>query len=439
MSLYSKLKSSHPFCGLGILFISGFYFPVCAGLGEGLELKAAGWAQYGAIVKSSDTLVGKEINGRTSIVSGAQFALIANPSKNLRIESGLGAAAGHALATSTNQGGYAPVDVGPYVSNANFKYTVWDEKEKNLSIHGGYFHYDYTSDAQNLGLYLLRGPVYPGYVLSGFETKAVLPVANTLGFQIHHQTGNLEQDLLLTFETEFYPYWDASPAYISSYRFGSVFRIGAGVNLYHYLPVDSKLTANKEKYFVDTTGGVKDTSVVSFKGTKVMANASFDIKALFGGLNSFGAEDLKLYAEVAIIGLDNGKAYKTLYGNYSNRMPIMVGFNIPTFKILDRLSLEVEKYDAKFKDDISRFNHYSDPSPIPRGKLDTNYAADNIKWSVYASRTIQNHVKLSLQVASDHYRPGVFKGYGDNNTPSNEAVFYRPDEWYWTSKIAYFF
>jgi hypothetical protein len=173
-----------------------------------------------------------------------------------------------------------------------------------------------------------------------------------------------------------------------------------------------------------------------------MATGGLDFKALFGaggGEGMLGAEDLKLYFEAALIGLDNGPIYKTLYGEYANRMPIMVGFNLPAFKLLDRLSVEVQQYKAKFVDDFSQYNHYSNPSPIPFGRLDTAYTADDLKWSLYGSKVIRNHVKISVQAASDHFRPGIFKGYGDNRTPAQTAILTRPSEWYWNAKVAYFF
>jgi hypothetical protein len=411
---------------------------------EGMQFGGAGWLQYGAIQESSDTVGGSKPTGLPMIVSGAQFALTVNPSEKLRIEIGLGAASGHSLAANrTTKGGYAPFETGPYVSNGHFKYSLWDAEASALSITGGLFPFDYNPDAQNLGLYLLRGPVYPGYVLSGFETKYVLPVANTFGFNLHHRSGGFSHDFLFTFETDFFPYWDMSPAYVANYEIGKVFRIGGGVNFYHLIPIDRRLTEGNRQFFdVDTAGAVDDTTFISFQGTKVMATAALDLKALFGAGGedgALGAEDLKLYFEAALIGLDNSPAYKKLYGDYANRMPIMVGFNLPTFKILDRLSLEVEQYKAKFKDDITGYNVYSNPTPIPFGNLDTAYTADDFKWSLHGSKVIKNHIKISAQVASDHFRPGVFKGYGDNNPPTRQAILTKPSEWYWTTKVAYFF
>jgi hypothetical protein len=413
-----------------------------------LKLSGAGWTNFGMIVQSKDTSEEKKLNNRGMLGTGAQFDLHYQATERMEIGAGLGVGSGHAIAARNTNGFYAPFGTGPYVASAFAKYSFWNEDDGKLFIQAGLFPYDYAPDNQNLGLYLLRGPLYPGFLISGFETKYVLPVANTFGFQLHHQTGNFEHDLLLLFETDWYPYWDISPAYIATYHAGKAFRIGAGINLYHAIPIDKGLTQDTipaVKYIMkneaDTTKF--DTTAIAFNGIKLMANFSFDVKALLGGEEGvFGPEDLKLYGEVGVLGLDNDKAHKKLYGDIPKRMPMMVGFNIPTFKALDRLALEVEYYGAPWIDDPSIYYHTSgnQPRPIPKSAVtDTVNKKDDIKWSVYGSRIVAEHVKLSLQVASDHSRPGLFNGYGDNKPAANHVPFFSPSDYYWTAKIAYFF
>ncbi len=40
--------------------------------------------------------------------------------------------------------------------------------------------------------------------------------------------------------------------------------------------------------------------------------------------------------------------------------------------------------------------------------------------------------------ASDHLRPGVFDGYGDDFMPVPAAILRKPSEWYFSSNIAFF-
>ncbi len=456
-----------------------------------LIFSGLGWVQYGIVGHSTDT-VNLNTNGNSLQTTGAQLSLFASISEKLSGKAGLGVIENLPMAGGIQGGGRFATSVTPYIAEASFNYKFWESEPTNLSLTGGLFHYNYNPDIKNLGLYLLRGPVYPGVVISGFEAKQLLPFANMLGFQVHHQTGGFQQDFLINSENELHPYFDLSPAYIAGYSFGSAFHLGAGVNFYHLIPIDKKLTSppkdsafladRKEKteneikspydrvmIYVDTVGGKVDTTVMSFQGTKVMANFSFDPKALFAGSERLGPDDLKIYGEAAIIGLDQRKAYKALYGDLKHRMPIMVGFNFPMFKLLDNLSMEVEWYGAKFRDDYSRYKSgagfFESPIPVsnsfvnrnPQRQIDPvtgdttlvvsgtnipfsqadiekNQIRDNWKWSLYGSKTIEKHFKISFQVADDHFRPG-----GTQDQISYEAILTSPKDWYWMAKVGYFF
>lgn len=429
-------------------------FVVSAFAGEAeegrLDFGAAGWIQYGRIVNSSDTASGKRLDEGTQS-AGAQF-IGRYQDGPMRINAGLGVLMSHYLPPDYGVGGYAPMTSAPYVAEADLEYAFIDREDLKLSAEVGLFPYDYAPEAQNLGLYLFRGPVYPGMLTSGFETKYVLPVANTLGIKLGHEAGRFKQDLLFTFENEWPTYWDLSPAYVASYRFGArrfgdAFRLGGGVQANHFIPVDAKVTDPENdnvKYKFPKSPGShdSDSAYVAFKGVKLMGNFAFDPKVLLGGAGSLGPEDLKLYGEVAVLGLDRDRAHEDLYGPIAKRVPMMIGFNLPAFGYLDRLNVEAEYYGAPWVDDPTIFEHTrgSRLTPIPkRSALDTNTTQDNFKWSIYASKTVAGHVKISAQAASDHFRPGIFAGYGADAPPKNEVPFFSPREWYWMTKIAYFF
>lgn len=421
----------------------------------GVETSIQGGAAFsmGYIVNSSDTS-GLNYNGNRLQTVGAQFLLKSRLSPNLLISTGLGIVERHFPSGNIgNSGGRTYFVWSPYLVNADFNYTWWDSEDSKLSLSGGYFPYSYNPDVKNLGLYLMRGPVYPGILLSGFETKHTRPAANTLGLRLNHKLGGFEHDLIFNSETETFPLFDISPAYIASMKLGSGFRFGAGVNMLHLISVDKRLTSpdtlasdgsdagnngdpfSRTNIYVDTSA--KDTTFISFAGTKVMANFSFDPKAFFPQ-GILGPEDLKLYAEIAVIGLNTTEPYKALYGDLKRRMPVMVGLNLPAFKLLDHLSLEVEWYSAQIKDDLSRFqastgNFYS-PIPVPNtAKL--NLARDDWKWSLHAERKV-GQIRFSAQVANDHSRPG-----GTLTSPSSEwsAYFVTPQDWYWMAKLGFFF
>ena len=72
-----------------------------------------------------------------------------------------------------------------------------------------------------------------------------------------------------------------------------------------------------------------------------MARVCFDFKKFFN-TNIFGDQDLKLYCEAAILGV---KDYKLYYNNLVQRIPVMVGFNVPAFKILDLIAWRSNRTD----------------------------------------------------------------------------------------------
>ncbi len=439
-------------------------------LPEGISLHAAGWIQLSRIGNSSDTVIYTgfhkgAFDGQTVLSPGAQIELDARLSERLNIATGIGVVAGNSLAVGPlgTNGGYALPGAYSYVSNAHFTYIFANAATSNLALSGGLFPYSYNPDVKNLGLYLLRGPVYPGILISGFETKHTLTVANMLGLQLHHRVGNFQQDFLLSSEMEYYPFFDLSPAYVASYLAHPSLRLGAGVNFYHLIPADGKLTGGRRSdnqtnwFYRDTTGvgagGQPDTTNLGYNGTKLMANASFDPKLFFGSASWLGPEDLKLYGEVALIGLDRSKAYRKVYGDYSKRMPVMVGFNVPTFKVLDELSVEMEWYGSEAEDNLDNYtiqgsSHPASPYPTnwdqntsssTFNQLTHKDTRDNWKWSLHASLKLDTHVQFSFQVANDHYRPGVYHGYGDSNPPYQGSVMVTPKDWYLTTKLAYFF
>jgi hypothetical protein len=418
--------------------------------------------QLGRIVHADTSI--QRYDGNFMRATSAQLAVETKFSEALRMRAGMGVVERHFLDAGIGVNDRNPTIYAPYFVEASLTWSFLRESALRPSLTGGYFPYNYNPDAKNLGLYLLRGPVYPGILVSGFETRDVQGLANTLGARVRLTTGPVEHDFILASEVELYPLFDLSPAYVATWRYGRLLRLGAGINLHHYLPVDSRITnpdtlaydgSDEDPFgngpysrtniyvdFSDTAGGrAPDTTFLSFRGVKLMANAAFDVKELFGGLPALGPEDLKVYGEIALLGLDRRKAYRELYGDLRQRMPVMVGFNLPAFRSLDHLSLEVEWYGSRVKDDLKRFQATTSafPSPIPvnnAGAIAVDTRRDNLKWSLHASRVLTGHVRLSAQVANDHTRPG-----GTYTSPPAEwqGLFSRPRDWYWMTKIAYFF
>ncbi len=352
---------------------------------------------------------------------------------------------------------------------ARFTYTRGGDKATSpLQLTVGLFDYKYDYNIRNLGLYLIRGSVYPGIIISSFESKEMLPSGNMLGAHMRNHIGSYTQDLLVVSETDLGPKFDFSIIYVGTYNFPKLLELGAGINFYHFLPVRPDLTTPTEEHFdpresedntydhefdrkyaldLDTMINGTDTTYTrewySNKGVKVMGRLVLDPKELMS-TEIFGPNDLKLYAEAAILGVKN---YQKIYNNIIERIPVMVGFGIPTFKLLDDCALEIEYYGSKYLPDYSKVVRAA--SPIPQnphkgrvkaqpGEEQTppyDVDADNWKWSLYLAKVLGGHMKISGQVASDHYRISSEAPW----FPTYEETFSTWKDWYWMAKLTFFF
>ncbi len=149
---------------------------------------------------------------------------------------------------------------------------------------------------------------------------------------------------------------------------------------------------------------------LTYRGVKLMGRASLDFKPWFGLEDKLEPGDLKLYGEVAVLGVQNQPYY---YDKLAYRMPIMFGFGFPTFKWLDALSMEAEYYRNPWPD--NRENAFQNSLPLwfvdnglSPGEFDAevarNHNSDDWKWSIYASKTLTKGIRLLAQVANDHLR-----------------------------------
>jgi hypothetical protein len=435
----------------------------CAALAEEpqVEVHGAAWFECGRIQHATDTMTYLNYNGNWKQTGGA--LLSAAVSIGPRISGGVGF--GAFLNISTHGSGGSAMSqmfnkIEPFLAEAQLTVTLGDLEKKPVMLTGGFFPYRYNRNVRNLGLYLLRGPVYPGFLYSGFEAFATIDVATFAGALAQTTLFDVwKNDLIFYSEVEHKPYFDFSLAYLTRVTIAKSIEVGAGVNFYRLISVNDGLTtpgktltetgnqfnAWEANYiYVDTAGSAGDTAQwdttnYTFRGTKLGGHIAFDVKKLLS-TDIFGPNDLVLYGEAAVIGLKN---YPVIYSNIAERIPVMVGFNVPTFKLLDVLSLEAEYYGAKYRNDATNLDKYqSYSSPIPaRTKLsqrsDTSYDvnADNWKWSVYASRTVNDCIKFSGQVASDHSRTsGNARGSG-----GMEETLITLKDWYWMMKMTFFF
>jgi hypothetical protein len=466
---------------LPVLLALSALTPACAQFGNdfGIEFHGAGWLQAGRIMATSDTVIGKnDYAGNYLQNAGALFNMTFAFDPKLDGALGIGAIKLHNPAGSRNLGNLEGVQLGNY-SFVNMARLTWNMggtgARSPFSITTGQFAYKYDDNIKNLGLYLIRGSVYPQILISGFETKEMVGSANMLGAHMRNCFGeSFTQDVLLVSETDLKPKYDFSLLYVATWKAGRVLELGGGANFYHWLPARSAATSPSEKHFdpdqiqrqgpeglLDRVYALdRDTTVLapadrptpedslrisrewySHKGVKVMGRFVFDPKPLMGDPGIFGAQDLKVYGEAALIGVRN---YELIYTKMSERIPVMAGFNLPAFGFLDDFSLEVEYFPSPYVPDYAKLMEFS--SAIPRSPYWNRSAtdpeakpydtkADDWKWSLYASKVLAGHVKLSGQAASDHFRIGSQQPW----FPTYDETFATWKDWYFMAKLAFFF
>lgn len=261
---------------------------------------------------------------------------------------------------------------------------------------------------------------------------------------------------MLTSEMNLIPMQDFSFSGVGSYGTGKFLELGAGFCLNRLFSANSEFTTPTNtstsnlisqdttydtlrdasgNFITDPLDPMKlmvDTAYLNrmyytFKSTKAMFRGCIDPKVLFPS-DIFGPEDLKIYGEVAVLGFQN---YKRFYEDIKQRMPLMFGFNVPTFKMMDLLALEMEIFDNPYVP--SWDNPVRNGVPHPVSELVEH--PDKIKWSVYAKKDF-GQVKIVGQIARDHLIPNV---NGPMSQVERTDVLRKSNNWYWLLRIGYGF
>ncbi len=437
------------------LLAMGTFF--AAGAAEiDMQYHGAGWIQFGRVEHSTDTLSGPaeyDLNKNWIQNTGGQITAVGKISENWKGGMGLGA-----IQVSNPRGSLVGAHTwsnvwNPFVTEARVTYSRPFGTKNKFQTTLGTFPYVYNADVKNFGLYLTRGQVYPGTLFSGFETKHVQPTAATqVGGLVRIQLGGMQNDVLLNSETETKPYFDFSLADIASWQATPWLQVGGGVNFYRLIPQNPNVTSpekscadewsannlsdgdeNEHCYILDTlSNGTVDTVTGSMSGTKLMARFRIDFRTLLGLSAPFGKQDWLFYGEAAILGLTD---YPKYYDDIRQRIPVMVGLNLPAFGKLDKFCLEVEWYGSKnYPDYVKAETNASWVPRVPGTGVDN--ARNDWKWSLYASRVLMGHLRVAAQVANDHL---VIPAPPAASDPDWAEALTTPRDWYWMLKLAYFF
>lgn len=353
-----------------------------------------------------------------------QEAVVAN---RLRLVMGVGGLFWYALPMSENINTRI-TQFGPGISQAQGTYAFGGFDDPAATLQMGYFPYKYNPDAKNLGEYLMRSGTYPGYLTTGGWNMigSAGHMVQGLRLNVSLWNGKFESDVLVAMENAMPPMFSMTPAYVATLKPVDGIQASFGVACNHCLPIKPSRESPKVGSNMVITSAVYDSvaeaftytrdssSFYTFQGLKVSANASLDPKA-FIPMDFLGPQDLKLYGEVAVLGWKN---YSYLYDKRSERMPIMVGFNLPTFKLLDLLAFEIEHYNSRFINSFySQYRGAGLPIPMFPGadsegaitpadlkQYEKDASEDNWKWSIFAKKQIVKGVEIYAQAASDHIR-----------------------------------
>lgn len=406
------------------------------------EFHGAGWVSFGRI-EGSTSAAGAPVDFDKNWLGNSGVALNASSKLEEGWEAGfgMGTALVHLARGSLSSAQlWYPFWVG-FVTEARltWKEDGWDAGYGSWQLNLGSFGYDYHPESKNLGRYLLRGYIYPNALVTG--------AGNIFGAGLTFRQGMFTNDLLIGVETEDKPLYDISVADVATLRFGKGFELAAGVNFYRILAQNAEATRPGKDclesdlsvyakqgqpnpcYIVktDSLGTVLDTVTVPFSGIKAMARFRADFKALLGLEGGFGKNDWVLYGEAAVLGLTD---YDVYYDDILRRIPVMVGFNLPGFGVVD-WSFEIEYFANKNSSDNLGPQNGS-PLPSLADKMDPS--RDDWKWSLNAARMLGRHLQLTGLVANDHLRLG-----GSHNTATGLEALRTPSDWYWSAKLAYFF
>jgi hypothetical protein len=295
----------------------------------------------------------------------------------------------------------------------------------------GHFPYKYNPDVRNLGEYLFRTGTYPGYIMNSFDFPAQRLLGGRIGAGFVRGPLKLTADGLITSAAMLYPLQDFSPTLIAGITFAGVVELGGGIMLDRFFSVNKHYTIYEDDLTPDVDTATGDTLYMRFSGTKVMARTVIDPKPLipeFLKEELLGVNDLRLYCEAAILGWKN---YKRYYPDRAKRTIVVVGFNVPTLKVLDVFSVEWEWYGSPYPNSINEIYMQLQPFPeVPTGSFAKK--EDDEKWSVYMNRSFfGGRFALTGQVARDHLRLAHFQ---DDLAFTREAITEK-DHWHWMMKM----
>lgn len=191
-----------------------------------------------------------------------------------------------------------------------------------------------------------------------------------------------------------------------------------------------------------------DYRYFSSAGTLLMARASLDLKQLLpreasgdGRPGRLGREDLRIFSEAALLGVSN---YEVYYTRRTQRMPVMVGVNLPAFGLLDLVSLQVERFSSPYANNFLSLGNAKATPFFPQGtnaefSREEYYDAagqDDISWSLLLKKQVLPGLELHGQFARDHIRTVGTDWFFGSRLEPNEII-HLSRNWYWSCMVSW--
>lgn len=169
----------------------------------------------------------------------------------------------------------------------------------------------------------------------------------------------------------------------------------------------------------------RDTVTLTMQGIKLMARASFDLQKILP-MPFLGDHALKVYFEAAMLGTRNQPGF---FEKRWERVPMMFGINLPTFRLLDAFSVEAEYFPSSLPDNFDQLFDNNYPTYASYSLLfhdSRKNRTDDWKWSLYANKKIATGLSLVGQVANDHFRT-----INQMNLFTGQSIMRKPSNWYY--------
>ncbi|MBN1306683.1 MAG: hypothetical protein JXA18_02110 [Chitinispirillaceae bacterium] len=405
--------------------------------------------RLGQIVKGEpETIVGKEVTSDHVWVQEMNVGFsLESKFNNIPATGNLGLE----LSVNNDNSPY-PQDFGrsrrlnfyPFLSRADLVFDIIDRETASLMIDAGYFPYKYNSSVRNLGEYLFRSGTYPQYLITDVD----FPMARLMGLRLGASLWKtVTVDLLVTTNIEWTAIGDVNLSGLLSWKPFPLFEIGAGGSWCSIISMDlDKTTPLAEgSRYLDRIPGTGDTAIYNytFAGQKVMGRMTLDLKHVLPWKELFGEKDLQLYTEAAVLGLIDYPVSidgYTQYDTLRQRVPVMAGFNLPTFRFMDVLNVEVEWFNNPYPNNLNPIKFDNQPVPLSsygneKSSVYMNLHDDDWKWSVYGKKTFAGNFFVMFQFARDHIRWYRL----DYTAMDGKEALRKNDEWYYTFKFGYAF